>query len=180
MKKKLTTRFIAGLSLCLAFLAFIYIFNKPIYNTWWASSKPPADINYNQAFHDQIECGDLLALYAEMPEKLEALAFVKCEKTNGQTVARATYRVSGKASQAVEGFFVRHYGMGKLHWVCCGWENSGGNGGSFNHKALAKISPNLSGIISMHASGEVPPDNELEFDRNKIPYFTVEVELIDV
>jgi len=124
-------------------------------------------------------CGDLLEIYAQKPDGLE---FVSCEKVEDeQTIARATYRVSGKNSKRVEGFLVGKYGMGKLKWACCGWDN-GGKYGSFEHLDLTKVHPFLSVIINMYASGEVtdekdPSKIKLETTRNKIDYFTVVVEL---
>ena len=50
------------------------------------------------------------------------------------------------------------------------------------HPKLKKIHPFLSVLINMYGSGEVvndinPLNVKLEFDRNKIDYFTVIVEL---
>jgi hypothetical protein len=67
--------------------------------------------------------------------------------------------------------------MGKLKWTCCGWE-SGGKYGSFKHKEITKSNPDYHVGITMYASGET--DKGLEFDRNKIAYFTVIAEIVEV
>ena len=127
-------------------------------------------------------CQDILSTYAKKPKDLD---FIKCERfKNNQTIIKVTYRVNGKQSKFVEDFLVKNYGMGKLKWTCCGWENKG-KYGSFEHSAFKKIDPYCSVIISMYASGEVEDENEptrikLETDRNKIDYFTVIVELVIV
>lgn len=142
-------------------------FDKTNYKTWW---------------NPKIPCNDLLSTYAKKPNGLE---FIKCESVeNSQTKIRATYQVSGKNSKEIEDFLVQNYGMGKLKWTCCGWDNAGKYGG-FEHSEFKKIDPYCSAIISMYASGEIEDKNEpsgikLEFDRNKIDYFTVVVELLIV
>jgi hypothetical protein len=151
-------------------------FDKHDYTTWKYCSLP----TYQEGMQNEVlACGDLLKKYAQKPKQLE---FVKCERVeNSQTIVRATYRVSGDKSKEVEDFLVKNYGMGKLKWVCCGWE-SGGKYGGFKHPEFKEIHPFLTASISMYASGEVEvEDNQdeikLEFDRNKIAYFMVEVEL---
>ncbi|WP_299117416.1 DUF4952 domain-containing protein [uncultured Winogradskyella sp.] len=143
----------------------ILSFDKTNYNTWW---------------NPQIPCNDILSTYAKKPIGLE---FIKCERPkNSQTIARATYRVSGKESEEVERFLIENYRMGKLKWVCCGWETTGKQGG-FEHSEFKKIDPYCSATIDMYASGEVesePTGIKLEFDRSKIDYFTVVVELVIV
>jgi len=135
-----------------------------------------------KTWDNEFLCGDLLKFYAKKPKTLE---FISCEKvSNSQTIVRATYRVSGKNSKEVEDFFVNNYGMGKLKWACCGWESQG-KYGNFEHKELTKIDPFLSGIITMNGSGEIAAPNtptgvKLEFDRAKVTYFTVIVELVIV
>ena len=139
-------------------------------------------INCNTWWNPKIPCNDLLSNYAKKPIGLE---FIKCERIkNSQTKARATYRVSGKESEEIERFFVQNYGMGKLKWVCCGWE-TGGKYGVFEHSEFKKIDPDCSATIKMYASGELENQNnptkiKLEMDRNKIDYFTVVVELVIV
>ena len=127
-------------------------------------------------------CGDLLEIYAEKPKNL---IFKQCKRVeSSQTLVEAHYEVSGKNAKAVEDFLVKNYGMGKLQWVCCGWESRGKYGG-FEHKNLTKIDPYLSGIITMGGSGEIFDENgtftgKLEFDREKVPFFHVIVSLVIV
>ena len=128
---------------------------------------------------ERFPCGDLLAEYAQKPLYLE---FIGCEEGEGQTIIRAEYRATGMDSQSVEDFLVENYGMGKLKWVCCGWENQGTNG-SFTHKTITKENANFGVVISMFASGEIEDEEgniSLEFDREKIPYFTVWVVIVEV
>ena len=119
-------------------------------------------------------CGDLLEIYARKPDGLE---FVSCEKVEeSQTIVRATYRVSGKRSKEIEDFLVNNYGMGRLKWACCAWDNTG-KYGSIENQELTKVHPYISAIISMYASGEVASKKStkvrLQTKREKIEYFTV-------
>ena len=142
-------------------------FDKTNYVTWWTT---------------EISCGDILSTYAKKPNDLK---FIKCERPkNGQTIIKATYRVKGKQSKGVENFLIENYGMGKLKWTCCGWDN-GGKYGGFEHSEFKKIDKYCYATVSMFASGEVENKNKpagvkLETDRNKIDYFTVIVELVIV
>jgi hypothetical protein len=125
-----------------------------------------------------IECGDLLSRYAKKPEKLR---FVDCTVGEGQVVLEAKYSVSGKDSKAVEKFLVKKYGMGKLKFVCCGWESKDGKSGQINNLKAFKDYPNYSIMISMFASAEKGTDeSSLELDRNEVEEFTVLVEIVDV
>ena len=126
--------------------------------------------HYSTWFDVRPACGDILEEYAQKPKQLE---FVKCETPeNSQTIVRATYRISGNQSEEIEAFLVEKYGMGKLRWVCCGYETSGKYGG-FEHSAFFKMHPFLSATIDMYGSGE----SGLEFERGEIDYFFVVVEL---
>jgi len=125
-------------------------------------------------------CCDLLERYAEKPDKLE---FQKCEVCDSsQVVVRAEYVTSGQDSFEVEKFLRKKYGMGKLRWICCGWE-SPGNYGSFRHKEITKINPNFIVSITMYGNGEVFDEDgdfvELEMDRSKVKQFVVLVEIVD-
>ncbi len=96
----------------------------------------------------KIPCGDLLSVYAEKPKGLK---FIKCERIKvGQSIVRATYKVSGKKSKEVEDFLVKTYGMGKLKWTCCGWDN-GGKYGVFEHSEFKKVNRDCLALISMYA-----------------------------
>ncbi len=115
-------------------------------------------------------CKDLLETFGEKPDELE---FMSCESVDGpQTIIILQYRVRGKNYKKVEDFLVKKYGMTKLRWACCGW---GGHGGQFNHDKFKAIHPDLGGIISMYASGEV--EGGLEKDPEKVEYFYVEITL---
>ncbi len=128
----------------------------------------------------KIPCGDLLSVYAEKPKELR---FIKCEKIkDSQTIVRATYQVAGTKSKVIEDFLVKTYGMGKLKWTCCGWDNAG-KYGVFEYSEFKKINRECLALISMYASAEVQDKSKqskvrLETDRNKIAFFTVIVELV--
>ena len=138
--------------------------------------------NYQTLWTTEISCGDILSIYAKKPKDLE---FIKCERPkNSQTIVKVTYRVKGKQSKGVEDFLIDNYGMGKLVWTCCGWDN-GGKYGGFEHSEFKKIDRYCSATVSMFASGEVENENKpsefkLETDRDKVDYFTVIVELVIV
>ncbi len=142
----------------------------------------PDKTNNETWWNAQASCKDILSTYAKKPNSLE---FIKCERLeNSQTIIKATYRVKGKQSKEIEDFLVENYGMGKLSWTCCGWDNAG-KYGRFEHSEFKKIDTYCSAIISMYASGEVEDEDEptgikLETDRDKIDYFTVIVELVIV
>ncbi len=130
----------------------------------------------------KMPCGDLFSVYAQKPQELK---FIKCERIkDSQTIVRATYKVAGTKSKAIEDFLVKTYGMGKLKWTCCGW-NNGGKYGVFEHYEFKKINRDCLVLISMYASAEVQDKSKqskvrLETDRNKIAFFTVIVELVIV
>ncbi|MGF6907116.1 DUF4952 domain-containing protein [Fusobacterium sp. PH5-44] len=132
-------------------------FNEINYKTW--------DLKYL--------CGDLLEIYAKKPDNLE---FVECEIIDGaQTLVRATYRVSGKKSKEVEDFLVGNYNMKELEWSdFSGWVNKG-IWGIFEHKDLCEIDKFLSGAVIMYQKIEL--GTKREYDRDKIEYFEIIVEL---
>ena len=138
--------------------AGINYFNETNYKTW--------NLKYL--------CGDLLAIYAKKPTHLE---FVKCQVIDGgQTLVRAIYRVVGKNSKEVEDFFlVNNYRMKKLEWSnFFGWENRG-VWGVFKHKDLYEIHQFLLGSVIMYQKIEL--GTKCEYDREKVEYFEVVVEL---
>lgn len=122
----------------------------------------------------QSPCGDLLEQYAKKPENLE---FIECKKGTGQTKFEANYKVVGKHARNVEAFFSKNYGMGKLKFLCCGWEPNGKNGW-----VKSKALKNDDMEISMWGNAEKEnPDGSvrLERDRNKID-FSVRVRILDI
>lgn len=124
-----------------------------------------------------IECGDLLSRYAEKPAKLN---FLDCVSGEGQVILEAKYEVSGKDSKEVEDFLVKAYGLGKLKFVCCGWESENGRNGQIDAVKGLEDYPNYSLSIIMFASAEIEEEGRLELDRNKIKGFTVLVQIVDV
>ncbi len=110
---------------------------------------------------------DLLTQYAEKPAKLE---FVKSEVGKGQIISTSYYNVSGKDSFEIEKILMEQYGMGKLKWICCGWEPEDGRRGSIKHKDLKEFEF-LS--IEMYGNAEIIGDDgvlTLEKDRNKVTF----------
>jgi len=150
-------------------------YNIPIQNPLFAFKETKInDGNEDYLFNNQ--CSDLLQEYAEKPMKLE---FVDCRTStnNIQTIAHATYRVSGKDAQGIEDFLIEKYQMGELQWVCCGWENDT-KCGQFEHPELLEIDPYCSGMIQMFTKGIT--DHQEYFQKSEVEYFTVIVELVIV
>jgi len=127
-------------------------------------------------FSQSIECGDLFTKYGEKPEELE---FITCKEGKGQSIVEAVYRVSSKESNKVEKYLIKKYGLGKLKWACCGWESENGKNGQFKNTELTKINADYYLEIIMFASAE-DKDGGLELNRDKIPFFTVIVKIIEV
>ena len=126
-----------------------------------------------------LECGDLLEIYAEKPEKCH---FINCIEGTNQTLVEATYQVSGEDSWQVEEFFVAKYGLGKLKFTCCGWEPTDGKKGTINNVEIEQINPNYHFTISMFGNAEKQMENGefiIEDDRSKVE-FTVTVTIIEV
>lgn len=146
----------------------------------FGSNKLLSEYQKGNRISTPIECGDLLTRYAK---KLAKLSFVDCASGKGQVILEAKYRVLGKDSKAVEAFLVENYGLGKLKFVCCGWESEKGRNGQINTLKGLENYPNYSITISMFASAEKElkeKETALEFDRNKIGYFTVLVQIVEV
>ncbi len=125
-----------------------------------------------------LQCGDLLSLYAEKPVELE---FLECSKEKGQVILRSKYRVSGKDSKKIEQVLISKYGLGKLKFNCCGWESE--KYGQINPSKIKAINPNFSILITMYGNAEKKDKNNtiyIEKNRNKIPYFYVIVEIVEV
>lgn len=113
-------------------------------------------------------CSDVLAGIGRKPDRLE---FVKCEKSEGQVLFRAHYRVPGASAASVEDFFMNAFGMGPLNTTCCLWEPKAGKQGQID------LGNNVFLIISMN-SGETTITDRTDW--NKIPFFSVEVEIASV
>lgn len=160
------------LSLKLILLVFL--------STCFNSNKHLLESKKKTQIANTIKCGDLLSRYAKKPAKL---SFVNCVDGEGQVILSAKYTVSGKNSKEVEDFLVKAYGIGKLKFVCCGWESKNGKNGQIDNLKGLEDDPNYCLSISMFASAEqVSNDKEtyLELDRTKIEAFTVLVQILDV
>lgn len=123
----------------------------------------------------EIESGDLLALYGKKPEHL---IFKELVIGKGQIRYDALYEVEGKHSKTVEDFLVKKYGMGKLKWVCCGYENTNGQKGQITVELDDENNFDL--MIGMYAYADITDENDnenLKFEREKLN-FTVSVQLI--
>ncbi|MDT8308615.1 MAG: DUF4952 domain-containing protein, partial [Bacteroidales bacterium] len=115
-------------------------------------------------------------------QKPEELEFIECREDSGQVIKSAEYRVKGSLSSKTERFFIEHYGMNKLKFECCGWEPEHGKLGHVKNKKLKRINPDYHMTISMYGSAEVykPDTLYLEMDRNKIDYFYVTVQILEI
>ena len=107
----------------------------------------------------EIICGDLWKIYDNKPAMVE---FVECSKGDGQLVAKAIYKVKGKDVPFIEKLLIRKYGMGKLKFVCCGYENENGVHGLIQSQKLSNLDPNISISIAMFSG-----DDFLTKDRKK-------------
>ena len=127
--------------------------------------------------NNNVSCGDLLSLYDQAAPY--SLQFVDCERGTGQTIVKASYKVSGQNATAIENYLVQKYGMGPLHFVCCGWESRGGKEGQISSEKLKAINPNYHMSVSMYGSAEMKNSSGkdyIERDRNKIEFWvTVEI-----
>ena len=124
----------------------------------------------------KLDCGDLLAQYAQKPEALE---FVDCQSGTGQTLYTAIYQVPGANAEAVERILVDDYGMGKLRFVGYNWEPEKGRYGQYGSQALQNINPNYTMLITMCAHAE-DKEKGLIINRNKIPCFYVQVSIVEI
>lgn len=124
----------------------------------------------NNLIAQQTQCGDLLALYATKPPQA---VFEKSEPGEGQIRCTATYKVKASDVDTVERFLIKHYKMGKLKFVCCGWESP--KPGSFQNGTI-----DLS--ITMYANAERTDGTSktyIEKDRSKVDYFYIAVTLFN-
>lgn len=123
---------------------------------------------------------NLLEAYAEPIKNLE---FVKCENGEGQHIKSATYRVKGEHALEVEKCIVKKYGMAKLRFVCCAWEPERGRDGTIENPKIKQLNKDYHLSITMYGNAEKKAENGsyyIEKDRNKIDYFYVLVELLDI
>lgn len=56
--------------------------------------------------------------------QLKELTFMSCEKTfdHQLQVLETWYQVNGENARFVENYLEKKYNMGKLKFICCGWE----------------------------------------------------------
>ncbi len=130
----------------------------------------------HNVFSQSVKCGDLFMKYGEKPKELE---FTMCKEGEGQLILEAKYRVSGKEAEKVEQYLIKKYGLGKLKFICCGWEPENGKRGQIKNVELTKINADYHLLITMFASAE-KTDGGLELNRDKIRFFTVIVKLVAV
>jgi hypothetical protein len=72
-------------------------------------------------------CLSFLARWKNKPKELK---FIGCELVKGGQSDQIIYRytVIGRKAVVTEAFLRKWFGMGKLRFVCCGWESSGQQG----------------------------------------------------
>jgi len=114
--------------------------------------------------------------YGEKPKELE---FTVCKEGEGQLILEAKYRISGKDAEKVEQYLIEKYDLGKLKFICYGWETENGKSGEIKNAELTKINADYHLLITMFASAE-KKDGGLELNRSKIQFFTVIVRLLVV
>ena len=133
----------------------------------------------NSCLTQNLECGDLLKKYAVKPNKVK---FIECKTGTGQTILEADYKVSGENSREIENILIQEFGMGKLKFVCCGWESENGKNGYVENEHLKEINQNYVLEISMYANAEKENEKgetDIEFDRNKIE-FNLKVRIMEI
>lgn len=122
---------------------------------------------------------NLLETYSEQHKHIE---FIECREGEGQVIKHATYKVKGLYSFEVEEYLVENYGMGKLHFTCCGWEPQDGKEGEIKTEEL-NINKNYHLVVLMTGNAEKMNEKGslcIEKDRKKIDYFEVTVRLIEI
>ncbi|MFC5045169.1 DUF4952 domain-containing protein [Aquimarina hainanensis] len=133
----------------------------------------------NFCFSQNLECGDLLEQYGIELNKVE---FTGCTPGTGQIILEADYKVLGKDSGEIERILIEKFGMGKLKFVCCGWEPENGKRGYVDNKQLKAINQDYFFEISMFANAEKKSKKggiEIEFDRSKID-FNLKVSILEI
>jgi hypothetical protein len=72
-------------------------------------------------------CRDFLARWQNKPKHLK---FTGCQLVKGGQIDQVIYRytIPGKNAAVTETFLRQQFRMGKLRFVCCGWESSGQQG----------------------------------------------------
>lgn len=115
-------------------------------------------------------CGDFLGAINKKPEHLE---FVKCEPGFSAQVRtlEATYRVQGQHADSVEKYFIRHAGMRKLKFYCCGWEPTI----PVKMQGSAHIKVDKETVYDISMGAETPMSRRSGW--SKIPWFYVNVTL---
>ncbi len=117
--------------------------------------------------------------YAKKTNKIE---FIECKSGTGQTILEAKYKASGTDSKEIEEFLIAEFGMGKLKFVCCGWEPENGKNGYVENKHLREINQNYVLEISMYADAvkkNEKGETEIEFDRKKVD-FNLKVRILEI
>lgn len=126
-----------------------------------------------------VDCTDLLSTYATKPQKV---TFISCKTGSGQIILEANYKVSGKDSEEIERFLIRKYGMGKLTFVCCGWEPTNGQNGYIENEQLKNSNENYVLEVSMFANAEKEAKKgsfTIEKDRTKLDFY-IKVRLLEI
>jgi hypothetical protein len=130
-----------------------------------------------EEIQNNLECGNLLSLYAQTHDFLD---FVECEKnTEGdkdQTLFTAKYTVAGTNAQAVEAFLMQTYNHGKLQWLCCGWEAM--QSGQFSIDSMADLESETDAVILGSISMYSPEMTEKDMQWSDTESFTVQVKII--
>jgi len=138
-----------------------------------------ASILLGSCSNQNLECGDLFDRYAKKPNKVK---FIECKSGTEQTILEAKYKVLGMDSKEIEEVLITEFGMGKLKFVCCGWEPENGKNGYIENKHLKEINTNYVLEISMYANAEKnnkKGETEIEFDRKKVDFY-LKVRILEI
>lgn len=102
--------------------------------------------------------------------KLPELEFESCTKGSGQVIRSARYKVRGTQAATVEESLHKQYGMGRLTFVCCGWEPAEGRTGMLR-------APSRDVSVTMNSEETLLSDRT---EWSNIPFFYVTFEELDI
>lgn len=105
---------------------YICLFLIIILNTFINCKNIKNDIQKNDI--NKISNNDLLEKYLNKPKHLE---FIEYKSKNEQIIESSLYRLEGKYAAIVEKYLKNKCKMGKLKFICCGWEPRDGKHGYF-------------------------------------------------
>lgn len=130
--------------------------------------------------NDKKDDCNLLESYDKKHKDIE---FIACGEGEGQVIRYATYKVKGTNSVTVEKYLVDNYGMGNLHFTCCGWEPQDGKVGEIKTRKIKELNKDYHLVILMTGNAERMNEKDslyIEKDRKRIDFFEVTVRLLEI